>query len=72
MKHPEYDNGNAASSNKSTYCVARDVESLAFGLIFALLTSVALTALFESIRVLEDPFVANTTLDGIDINEELD
>mmetsp|Transcript_35068 Transcript_35068/g.52333 ORF Transcript_35068/g.52333 Transcript_35068/m.52333 type:complete len:371 (-) Transcript_35068:192-1304(-) len=52
--------------------VARDVESLAFGLIFALLTSVALTALFESIRVLEDPFVANTTLDGIDINEELD
>mmetsp|Transcript_22765 Transcript_22765/g.34241 ORF Transcript_22765/g.34241 Transcript_22765/m.34241 type:complete len:395 (-) Transcript_22765:236-1420(-) len=52
--------------------VARDLRSLPFGLIFTLLTSIALTALFESIRVLEDPFVATTTLDGIDINDELD
>mmetsp|Transcript_23593 Transcript_23593/g.34773 ORF Transcript_23593/g.34773 Transcript_23593/m.34773 type:complete len:333 (+) Transcript_23593:172-1170(+) len=52
--------------------IARDIQSLTFGLIFAMLTSIALTALFESIRVLEDPFVANTTLDSIDIKEELD
>ena len=45
--------------------LAHDTDSLTFGIIFGVITSLALTALFESIRVLEDPFVANVTLDGI-------
>jgi hypothetical protein len=51
--------------------LARDVNSLGVGLAFAVITSLALTALFSSIAVLEDPFVATLTLDGIDVNEEL-
>jgi hypothetical protein len=51
--------------------LARDVNSLGVGLAFAIITSLALTALFSSIAVLEDPFVATLTLDGIDVNEEL-
>lgn len=51
--------------------LAHDLNSLAAGIIFAVLTSVALTALFESICQMEDPFVANVTLDGIDVYYEL-
>lgn len=51
--------------------LARDTNSLGMGIAFACITSLALTALFESIRVLEDPFVAHLTLDGIDVHEEL-
>lgn len=51
--------------------LARDLNSLAAGIIFAVLTSLALTALFESICQMEDPFVANITLDGIDVHYEL-
>lgn len=39
-----------------------------YGLLFA---SIALTGLFECVRQLEDPFVSHTTLDGIDVREEL-
>ena len=49
-----------------------DLNSLAFGILFALVTPLCLTALFESMRALEDPFVAWITLDGIDINEEFE
>lgn len=51
--------------------LARDTNSLGMGIAFACITSLALTALFESIRVLEDPFVAHLKLDGIDVHEEL-
>jgi len=51
--------------------VAHDLNSLATGIIFAVLTSLALTALFESICQMEDPFVATITLDGIDVYYEL-
>ena len=51
--------------------LARDLNSLAAGIIFAVLTSLALTALFESICQMEDPFVATITLDGIDVYYEL-
>ena len=50
--------------------LARDLNSLAAGIIFAILTSVALTSLFEAINQIEDPFVAHLTLDGIDVNQE--
>lgn len=45
--------------------LAYDLDSLTMGILFAIVTSVGLTALFESIQVLEDPFVAFLTLDGI-------
>ena len=51
--------------------LARDLNSLAAGIMFAILTSLALTALFESICQLEDPFVSSVTLDGIDVYNEL-
>jgi len=51
--------------------VARETESLAFGIAFGVVTSIALTALFECVRQLEDPFVTHTTLDAIDVREEL-
>jgi hypothetical protein len=38
---------------------------------FSVLTSIALTSLFESITQLEDPFVGIVALDGIDVAEEL-
>lgn len=52
--------------------LAFDLNSLAFGILFALVTPLCLTALFESMRALEDPFVAWITLDGIDIIEEFE
>jgi len=51
--------------------LAQNAQSLTLGISFAVLTSFALTALFESIYMLEDPFVAHLTLDGIDLHEEL-
>eukprot|EP00978_Attheya_sp_CCMP212_P015217 scaffold39179_cov50-Attheya_sp.AAC.7 len=50
--------------------VGIDLNSLGLGIAFAIVTSLGLTALFESIQVLEDPFVAFITLDGIDVREE--
>ncbi|KAL7462202.1 hypothetical protein ACHAXS_002598, partial [Conticribra weissflogii] len=51
--------------------VARDSDSLALGLVIGIVTSLALTGLFECLTQLEDPFVAHVTLDGIDVREEL-
>lgn len=51
--------------------MARDLDSLAMGIVFSILTSLILTALFESLVTLEDPFVARVTLDGIDVPREL-
>ncbi|KAL3775798.1 hypothetical protein ACHAW5_002294 [Stephanodiscus triporus] len=44
---------------------------LFLGITIGVITSIALTGLFECVRVLEDPFVSNLTLDGIDVREEL-
>jgi len=52
--------------------VARDTQSLAVGITFGIITALALTALFESMEVLEDPFTAFLALDGIDAREELE
>jgi hypothetical protein len=45
--------------------LAKDVQSLGMGIVFGLLIVFGLSGLFESIQVLEDPFVAFITLDGI-------
>ena len=46
------------------------LDSLAFGCIFAAFTALCLNALLEGVEILEDPFVAFVTLDGIDVREE--
>lgn len=50
--------------------VAIDTQSLGMGVAFGIVTALGLTALFESLQVLEDPFVGVLTLDGIDVREE--
>jgi hypothetical protein len=52
--------------------VARDVQSLGVGILFGFITAIALTALFESLQVLEDPFTGYIALDGIDVREEFE
>jgi hypothetical protein len=51
--------------------MARDMNSLGMGIVFSILTSLVLTALFESLTQMEDPFVGRLTLDGIDCHNEL-
>lgn len=43
---------------------------LSVGITFAVVTSLCLNALLEGMEILEDPFVAFLTLDGIDVREE--
>jgi hypothetical protein len=50
--------------------VAVELNSLSSAIIFAILTSIALTALFESVFQLEDPFVGSQ-LDCIDVESDL-
>ena len=50
--------------------LAFDLDSLAMGIFMSIITPLCLTALFESIQVLEDPFTGYITLDGIDVREE--
>lgn len=45
--------------------------NLGLGLATGIITSIALTGLFECVRTLEDPFLYNQYLDGIDVREEL-
>jgi hypothetical protein len=52
--------------------VAREVNSVSVGVLFGIITAVGLTALFESLQVLEDPFTAFLALDGIDVREEFE
>jgi len=52
--------------------VARETNSLTIGIAFGIITALALTALFESMEVLEDPFTAFLALDGIDAREEFE
>ena len=52
--------------------VAIDVHSLGMGLALGLITTVVITALFETLEVLEDPFVGYLALDGIDVKEEFE
>ena len=52
--------------------LAFEMYSLPMGIIFAIITPLCLTALFESMTNLEDPFVGWITLDGIDCVEEFE
>ena len=52
--------------------VAIRLHSLGVGVSFGLITAIGLTALFESLQVLEDPFVGYLALDGIDVKEEFE
>ena len=52
--------------------VARETQSLVVGIGFGIITALALTALFESMQILEDPFTAFLALDGIDAKEEFE
>ena len=47
-----------------------NLQSLAIGCIFAAFTALCLNALLEGVEILEDPFIAFVTLDGIDVREE--
>ena len=51
--------------------IALGLNSLAAGIIFSVLTSLALTALFETISQMEDPFLGHASLDGVDVDSEL-
>jgi hypothetical protein len=51
--------------------VSIQMSSQAIGLAFAVITSVALTGLFETVSQFEDPFVNASRLDGIKVREEL-
>ena len=53
--------------------ISYNLDSIWYGIIFAIITNLALNALFESIEELEDPFlIGSTILDGIDIIEEFE
>ena len=52
--------------------LAIEVKSLAVGIIMSIVLTMALMGLYESIQVMEDPFVAYRALDGIDVREELE
>jgi hypothetical protein len=53
--------------------LAHQLHSLGLGICFAMLTSIALTALFETVSSLEDPFLdqAHSVLDSIMVKDEL-
>lgn len=51
--------------------VAHELNSLGTGVAFAVITSLALTSLFEAIYQLEDPFVRMSVLDGIYLEQLL-
>ena len=50
--------------------VAYNLNSLEVGITLSICTSLILTALLEAVQVLEDPFTAYVSLDGIDVREE--
>jgi hypothetical protein len=54
--------------------MAVDVQSLGLAIAFAIVTSFALTSLFETMNQLEDPFGSTecNLLDGIDVQTELE
>lgn len=52
--------------------VAINVNSLGVGIAFGIIAALGLTALFEGVQVLEDPFTAFLALDGIDVREEFE
>ncbi|CAB9521355.1 protein Hydra magnipapillata [Seminavis robusta] len=52
--------------------MGQELGHLWLGMLFGCITATCLSTLFESVQVLEDPFTAFVTLDGIDVSEELE
>ena len=52
--------------------VGIDLDCLGVGIALGVVTALGLTALFESLQVLEDPFTGHIALDGIDVQEEFE
>ena len=52
--------------------LAEDLNSLGTAIAFAVFTSLALTALFETVSQLEDPFVESSILDGVALERDLE
>lgn len=51
--------------------LARSTGSLGLGIVYSLLTAVALSGLFDCVAQLEDPFFGHSSLDGVNVQEEL-
>jgi len=51
--------------------MAHQLNSLATAIVFSILTSIALTALFETVYQMEDPFLPGSVLDGVNVKDEL-
>ena len=51
--------------------IGHEFGSVWFGVAYAAVISLALTALHEAVKLMEDPFVSYITIDGIDVFEEL-
>ena len=51
--------------------MAYDLNSLAVAIVFSVLTSIALTSLFETVYQMEDPFLPGNLLDGVNVKQEL-
>jgi hypothetical protein len=51
--------------------MAKDMNSLGMAIAFSVITSIALTSLFNSINQIEDPFTGIIALDGINMGKEL-
>jgi hypothetical protein len=51
--------------------LGHDIHSLGTAIAFSIFTAVALTALFETISQMEDPFEKSCKLDGIDVQYDL-
>lgn len=51
--------------------MAKDLNSLGIAIAFSVITSIALTSLFESISQIEDPFTGIVALDSINMSNEL-
>jgi hypothetical protein len=51
--------------------LAHDLNSVGTAIVFSILTSLALTSLFETISQMEDPFVEMSVLDGVNVKREL-
>ena len=50
--------------------LATDLNSIGTAITFSVMTSLALTSLFESLSQMEDPFLSQQSLDGIDVPKE--
>lgn len=51
--------------------MARDLNSLGTAIAFSVITSLALTSLFEAVSQMEDPFVQMSVLDGVNVKYQL-